>query len=125
MISSSSAAETTRGRRALRGAALAIALLLGAVRALADGGETFEPEPARAPAARVLESRWRRPEGCEPAPTVTIREDGARVLSARAEPPACRVHGDADAQVRAWLESIAIEVDGRGGRGRRHGYPRR
>ena len=125
MTSFSSAADVRRGRRALRGAALAIALLLFAERAFADGEEMLELEPARAPAARVLESRWRRPEGCEPAPAVTIREDGARVLSARAEPPACRVHGDADAQVRAWLESIAIEVDGRAGRGRGHGYPRR
>lgn len=124
MISFSWVASRHRGRRVLRGAALAIALWLFAARASADGEAWSDPDPAPAPAARVLESRWRRPEGCEPEPTVTIREDGARVLSARAEVPACRVHGDADAQVRAWLESIAIEVDGRG-RGRRHHDPRR
>lgn len=115
MISSSSAASRARGRRVLRGAALALSLSLSLVAApaAADGGEDFEPAPEVVPAERVIESLWRRPEGCEPAPILAIREDGARVLSAQPAPPACRLQGDADAQVRAWLDSMSIEVDGR------------
>jgi hypothetical protein len=120
----SSVASRSRGRRALRRAALAGLLLLAAGVAHTDGGEEvpFEPAPERAP--RVLESRWRRPDGCEPAPSYVVREDGARVFVARSETPACRVHGDADAQVRAWLENVVVEVDAPR-RGRRHGPPPR
>jgi hypothetical protein len=124
VISFSWVASRLRERRHRLGAALAIALGLLAAASYADGGEALEGEPARAPAMRVLESRWRRPEGCEPTPAVTIREDGARVLSAQSEPSACRVHGDADAHVRTWLESISIEVDARARR-RPRSYPGR
>ncbi len=99
----------------MRGAVLALLLArllsLSAVGAFWDGDEGFDPGPARAPAARVIESRWRRPEGCEPAAVVTIRDDGARVLSAQSEARACRIQGDADSHVRAWLESISIDLD--------------
>ena len=124
MTSSSSVASRARGRRVLRGAALALSLALVAAPAAADGGEDFEPAPEVVPAERVIESLWRRPEGCEPAPILTIREDGARVLSAQPATPACRLAGDADAQVRAWLESMSIEVDGRARR-RPPRHPRR
>lgn len=124
MISSSSVASGWRGRRVACGAALAIAFSLLAGLAAADGGEDFAPAPEVVPAERVIESLWRRREGCEPAPTLTIREDGARVLAAQPATPACRVQGDADAQVRAWLESLSIEVDGRGRRRPPH-HPRR
>ena len=112
MISSSSAASAGgRERRAVRGAALAALVALVAGAAFADGGEPPPDEGVAAPTPRAIESRWRRPPGCAPEPTFTIRADGARVLAARSASPACRVQGDADAQVRAWLGSLPIEVD--------------
>lgn len=115
MTSCSSAAEGGGGRRAPIFAALALAAGLGASAALADGGDAIETAPASG-RARVLESRWRRPPGCEPAPTFTVLPDGTRVREARSETQACRVAGDADAQVRAWLDEIWIGVDAQRGR---------
>lgn len=123
MTSSSSAASRSCERGAVCGAALAALLTLAAAAALAallalaaaaalaDGGEPPPDQGVAASTSRAIESRWRRPAGCAPAPAVAIREDGARILTARAEAPACRVQGDADAQVRAWLESLAVEVE--------------
>jgi hypothetical protein len=99
-----------RGRLRWIGRALALAGGLAAAPAFADGGEAVEPDPA-AGRTRVLESRWRRPPGCDPAPTFTVLEGGTRVREARSEAPPCRVDGDADEQVRTWLDEVWIGVD--------------